>query len=214
MSSRALAYPAIDADIAVLRRYFAETEQFPELRNPHIEPRVGDAVRARAKPAAVLIAILDYPREPRVLVTRRHRNIRFAGHICFPGGRADAGDRDSIDTALRESREEVGLSPECVEVLGCLGDYYTQSGYRISPVVGVVTPPVSLEPNPDEVEEIFEISLARALRSDSYRLDFRRPDRGHFSFHEGPVRIAGPTVSLMINLYETLLRFRGLLERP
>ncbi|HKI73437.1 MAG TPA: CoA pyrophosphatase, partial [Pseudomonadales bacterium] len=138
-----------------------------------------------------------------------HRNIRFAGHICFPGGRVDPSDESAIATALRESEEEIALDPAEVDVLGALGDYYTQAGYRITPVVGLVSTNVTLSANPSEVEAIYRISLADMLRSQSYRLRHRTPTRGHYSYEEKDIRIAGPTVSLMIGLYESLLAFQA-----
>lgn len=211
MTSSALDYPALDADVDLLRRFFDETRRFPELRNPHVEPRVSEAIRAEARPAAVLIAVIDDEAAPQVIVTRRNRNIRFAGQLCFPGGRTDVTDRNATDTALREAHEEIGLEQSRVDVLGRLGDYHTQTGYRITPVVGVVARPLRLAANPAEVEAIVEISLARVLRSASYTLTFMGNDRGHYSYHEGDVRIAGPTVSLMIGLYEALLGYTGAL---
>ena len=92
-------------------------------------------------------------------------------------------------------------------MLGVLGDYYTQAGYRITPVVGLIQPPYQVLANPQEVAEIYEVSLARALYSANYALTWHRPERAHYSFTEGEVRIAGPTVSLMIGFYEALLGF-------
>jgi 8-oxo-dGTP pyrophosphatase MutT (NUDIX family) len=190
----------------MIRSYFRAVKDGPELRNPHVEPRVSPEVRGRARDAAILIVIVAH-QEPTVLVTRRHRDIRFAGHVCFPGGTCDTDDVDSVETALRETQEEIGLVPSDVEVLGSLGDYYTQTGYRIVPVVGVIEPPATLEANPEEVEEIYEISLRRMLSSNSYVLRWRNEERGHISFHEDDVRVAGPTVSMMIGFYEALLSF-------
>lgn len=207
--TQALDHPAIRADLGSLRRLFERADDFPELRNPHPEPRVSDEVRAGAKPAAVLIPVVDYDAGPRLLVTRRHRGIRFAGHVCFPGGTRDEEDASFVDTALREAREEIGLDPAKVEVLGRLGDYYSQSGFRIVPVVGLVRPPLQVRPNPGEVDAIYEISLARMLASDSYRITWRHTGRGHIAYVEDGVRIAGPTVSLMIGLYESLLGLEG-----
>ena len=209
MSQAGLDHPTLEAGVGTLRRFFAATDDFPELRNPHIEPRVSDQVRASAKPAAVLLAVVDDPDGARLIVTRRHRNIRFAGHVCFPGGKRDESDEDMVATALRETHEEIGLAPHQVEVLGRLGDYYTQAGYLIAPVVGVVPPTVTLSANPGEVDAIYQISLARTFQAQNYSLTYHGRGRGHFSFHEGEVRIAGPTVSLMIGLYESLLGFLG-----
>lgn len=196
--------PALDGDIRLLVDHFSVERPSRELRNPHVEPRVAEEVRARARPAAVLIAAIVQD-EPTILVTRRHDRIRFAGHVCFPGGTVDPGDASPVETALRETEEEIGLDPAAVEILGCLGDYYTQTGYRITPVVGLVNSRPSLVPNPAEVDEIYEISLARVLNAGNYRLTWRNRERGHISWHQGDIRIAGPTVSIMIGLYESLL---------
>jgi 8-oxo-dGTP pyrophosphatase MutT (NUDIX family) len=205
-----VAIPDLDADSRFLRTYFASKPDQRELRNPHPEKKVGQAVRNRAKRAAVLIPVVDYPDSPMLLVTRRHRNIRFAGHICFPGGRADTGDPSDVATALRETREEIGLSLEDVEVLGTLGHYYTQAGYRITPVVGLIHPPIHVTANPDEVEEIIEVPLKEAFKGANYHVTWHAQGRGHIAFIHGRVRIAGPTVSVLIGLYERLAAFRNL----
>jgi 8-oxo-dGTP pyrophosphatase MutT (NUDIX family) len=203
-----LGHPKVAPDLSLIRAYFASRQGVPlaELRNPHVEVPVPQHVRNTAKDSAVLLPIVNHASGPTVIVTRRHPRIRFAGHICFPGGRVDATDSSSIDTALRETREEINLATSEIEVLGSLGDYYTQAGYKISTVVGVIEPPFSAEANPDEVSEIHEISLARILDASNYTLTWHRSDHGHFSFTEDKVLISGPTASLLIGFYETLLR--------
>jgi 8-oxo-dGTP pyrophosphatase MutT (NUDIX family) len=179
------------------------------LRNPHVEDAVPQHVRNGAKDSAVLLPIVNRASGPTVIVTRRHPRIRFAGHICFPGGRVDPTDSSSIDTALRETREEINLATSEIEVIGSLGDYYTQAGYKISTIVGIIEPPFSVEANPGEVSEIHEISLARVLDASNYALTWHRPNHGHFSFKEGEIFISGPTASLLIGFYETLLNLHG-----
>ena len=200
--------PPLPATLDVLQRHFASpvAAEMRPLRNPHHEPKVSTEVMARAREAAVLIPLCERADGLAMLVTRRHRDIRFAGHICFPGGGRDAADATLRDTMLRECAEEIGLAPGAVAVLGRMGDYFTQTGYRIAPFVGVLAEPVTLRANPDEVEEIIEVPFAKVLRPDSYRLERHRPGRGHYAFRHGSARIAGPTVSLMIGLYEELLR--------
>jgi len=206
-----LHYPTLDPDLQMIRDLFSDQRTFSELRNPHPEKPVSKDVRDKARSSAVLIAVTE-SEEPKLLVTKRHHSIRFAGHICFPGGTADEGDASAVATALRETSEEINLDAGEVEVLGELGLYYTQAGYSINPVVGLVKPGFSLLANPDEVEEIYEVPLRNVLCSDNYSLAWHSSSRGHFSFHEDDIRIAGPTVSLLIGLYEELLRFQGLLE--
>jgi 8-oxo-dGTP pyrophosphatase MutT (NUDIX family) len=205
--STVLRHPALAPDLDQIRAYFAARQDMSpaELRNPHTENPVPQHVRNAAKDSAVLLPIVNHASGPTIIVTRRHPRIRFAGHICFPGGRVDATDNGAVDTALRETREEINLATSSIEVLGSLGDYYTQAGYKISPIVGIIQPPFSVEANPDEVSQIHEISLARVLDASNYALTWHRPDHGHFSFTEGDIRISGPTVSLLIGFYEALL---------
>jgi hypothetical protein len=84
----------------------------------------------------------------------------------------------------------------------------TQTGYRIGPVVGITAPPLELAARAGEVEEILEMPLPYLLRSDSYRLARRDPHSGSAVFflqHEGVI-VTGPTVSLLMGLYEELLK--------
>src|SRR5438552_3591598 len=78
-----------------------------------------------------------------------------SGQVSFPGGRAEPGDASAEFTALRESEEEIGLKPERVEIVARLPDYFTRTGYRITPVVGLLAPPLELAPDPREVADIF-----------------------------------------------------------
>ena len=94
------------------------------------------------RPAAVLVPLLPRPEGLHVLFTERSKDLRsHAGQISFPGGGIDKGDADARAAALREAREEVGLDPRHVEILGQLDDCPTfVTGYVIAPVVGVVDP--------------------------------------------------------------------------
>jgi 8-oxo-dGTP pyrophosphatase MutT (NUDIX family) len=120
----------------------------------------------------------------------------------------DATDRDAVETALRETHEEIGVGASHVRVIGRLGDYVSHSGYRIAPILGVLDPPLETRPAPGEVEEILEIPLDHVLDSRSYRLErvASEPPRGYFVLEYERARITGPTVSLLIGLYESLLR--------
>jgi len=201
-------HPPLAVTPESLRAHFARAggQAASPLRNPHHEPRVDAAARARAVPAAVLIPVV-LRAAPTLLLTRRHADISFGGHVAFPGGRCDPTDAGPEATALREAEEEVALAPSRVEVLGRLGDYVTHSGFRIAPVVGLVATPFDLQPRPGEVDAIFEIPLEVAMDARSYRLRGRpdAPRRAHFSLESGGHTIAGPTVSVLMGLYETLL---------
>ncbi len=197
---------------ASLRAHFASEvgRAARPLENPHVEPRVDPAASARATPAAVLLPIVLREPEPTILLTRRHPGISFPGHWVFPGGRCDDDDPSPVATALRETREEIGLDPTQVEVLGRLGDYVSHSGFRIVPTIALVRPPLRLRLHPGEVDEVAELPLRHVLDSTSYFL-FRfadRPDRAHFAMDceiDG-LLLTGVSVSIAIGFYGELLK--------
>jgi 8-oxo-dGTP pyrophosphatase MutT (NUDIX family) len=118
----------------------------------------------------VLIAVVERPEGPAILLTRRTDHLRdHAGQICFPGGRIEPADPTIEAAALREAEEEIGLPPAQVELLGRLPAYDTVTGFRIHPVVGWVAEPVSLAPDPFEVAEVFELPLAFVLDPANHR---------------------------------------------
>jgi len=112
-------------------------------------------------PAAVLVPLCARASGLNVLFTRRVSGLRqHAGQVSFPGGRSDAGDRDALATALRESAEEIGLHAASAEPLGYLDCFDTISGYRVTPVVARIAADFVARPNADEVAEVFEVPLA------------------------------------------------------
>ncbi|MDB5479804.1 MAG: MutT/nudix family protein [Caulobacteraceae bacterium] len=111
---------------------------------------------APLKDAAVLVALVERPAGLSVILTRRADTLRsHTGQVAFPGGRCDPGETPWA-TALREAHEEIGLEPSQVTLAGLSSPYRTGTGYHVVPVVGFVTPPFTLSPNPDEVADIFE----------------------------------------------------------
>ncbi|MEO0547985.1 MAG: CoA pyrophosphatase [Pseudomonadota bacterium] len=111
------------------------------------------------KPAAVLIAVVNRDDGASVLLTQRAEHLNsHKGQIAFPGGKID-GDETPIEAALREAHEEIGLTPDCVTVLGAMGTYYSGSGYAITPVIAHVQGEPQFAINEDEVAELFEVPL-------------------------------------------------------
>ena len=130
----------------------------------------------RVTDAAVLVPIVSRSGEPHLLFTQRTPHLDdHAGQISFPGGRVEPADVDRVDTALRETEEEVGLARSAVEVLGRLPEYAIPSGFRITPVVGWIEPPFTLSLDPFEVADAFEAPL-------SYFLDPARYQRREYHF--------------------------------
>lgn len=129
-----------------------------------------DRKLAALRPASVLVPIVDRGAEPAVLLTVRSGSLRrHAGQVSFPGGRVDPDDRDAAGTALREAHEEVALHPRHVRVIGYLDDYPTVTGFRVTPVVGIVSAEAVFRPDRVEVDEVFEVPLSFVLDPDNYR---------------------------------------------
>ena len=117
--------------------------------------------------AAVLVPIVLGP-APGVLLTKRTAHLnKHAGQVAFPGGRIDPEDTDAVAAALREAHEEIGLSSHRVEIAGKLPDYITGTGYRVTPVVGLVEGDLDLTPSPDEVDAVFELPMSVLLDPDA-----------------------------------------------
>ncbi|PZW40022.1 NUDIX domain-containing protein [Humitalea rosea] len=196
----------------------------PILTGPEIAARLRDPVRlARAgatssddamdllngkapKEAAVLVGILLHP-EPTVLLTLRAATLNaHAGQVAFPGGRIEPGETPE-SAALREAAEEVGLDPRLPVLLGRLPDHLTGTGYRITPVVALLTPPFSLTPAPDEVEEPFEYPLSRLLDPmlpERGQRNFRGRDRVFWVWPHDRHLVWGATATILLNLARVL----------
>jgi len=155
-----------------------------------------------ANPAAVLVAITDRA-EPGLLLTTRRDDLRtHAGQVAFPGGRIDAGETP-CQAALREAHEELGLDPSCATIFGEADDYRTVTGYRVTPVVGLVPPDLELAPNPAEVAGWFEAPLDFVLDPANQRrmsAEFRGRTRHYYQIDWQDRRIWGATAAMLVNL--------------
>ena len=122
-----------------------------------------------SSPAAVLVALFEEDGEARVVLTRRSAELRtHRGQVSFPGGRMDDGE-DAWAAALREAREEIGLDPAAVRVVGWLHPLFTLNATSfVLPVVGVLGGRPSVVPNPDEVARVFDVGLAELVDDGVY----------------------------------------------
>lgn len=111
--------------------------------------------------AAVLLPILLKKAEPELLLTRRTEKVgTHKGQVSFPGGKKDAADRYPVETALRETQEELGIPPQQFEVLGRFHDYLSITEYRVVPVVAICTGNPLMEPNPHEVAKVLRVPIS------------------------------------------------------
>jgi 8-oxo-dGTP pyrophosphatase MutT (NUDIX family) len=162
----------------------------------------------KVRHAAVLIPLVERADGPQVLLTQRTSHLHdHAGQISFPGGRVEPGDRHREDTALRETEEEIGLPRNRISVLGALPDHEMQSGFRITPVVGWIVPPYDVEPDPFEVQDVFEAPLAHFLVPENYqrrRYMLEGLDRRYLAVPYGGRYIWGATAGMLYSFYQLL----------
>jgi len=192
-------------DVAWLRRHFAAAPV-------SVEAVYGDQdVRPDASllnAAAVLVPIMARPDALTVLFTRRTAHLRaHSGQISFPGGRVEGRDASAEETALRETHEEIGLARTRVELLGRLADYHTRTGFRVTPVVGLVSLPIELSLDAHEVDEAFEVPLSFLLDPANHQRHSREFQGRQVQYYAIPYRdhyIWGATAGMLVNFYRHL----------
>lgn len=157
-------------------------------------------------PAAVLVPVV-IGALPGVLLTKRTAHLsNHAGQVSFPGGRIDAGETPEA-AALREAEEEVALDPRHVEVLGRMADYVTGTGFRITPILGIIPPGLELRPAPDEVDSVFELPLdvlLDPLAPQRQRRQVRGRWREYWVWPHPEHFIWGATAAILVHLAERL----------
>jgi 8-oxo-dGTP pyrophosphatase MutT (NUDIX family) len=159
------------------------------------------------QPAAVLVPLVLRDGALNMLLTLRTEGLRHhSGQISFPGGKIEPGDSDVIACALRETREEIGLGPEFIDVLGALDLYVTITGFAVLPVVGLIRPGFSLELDRQEVAEVFEVPADFALDPGNHITGhgvFNGIERQWWEISYGGRRIWGATAGIIRSLYRS-----------
>jgi 8-oxo-dGTP pyrophosphatase MutT (NUDIX family) len=160
------------------------------------------------RPAAVLVPIVARPEGLSVILIQRPDTMAaHPGEVSFPGGKVEAADPSPVETALREAEEEIGLARAHVEVLGFLDSYQVGSGFRIVPVVGLATPPFTLDLDRREVADAFEVPLAFLMDGGNHEKRSREARGKTQWFYAMPYEgrfIWGATANIVRNLFERL----------
>ncbi len=202
--------PAVPAErllAAAIASRFADPPQRwePEFR---AERRFSDREPAHA---AVLIPLVMREHLSVLLTQRTTRLSSHSGQIAFPGGKSDPEDANPVATALRETEEEIGLPRERIQVIGSLPIYTTGSAFIVTPVVGLVQPGFSLQPNEHEVADVFEVPLQFLMNPAHHRhheVHFDGESRRWLSmpYQDGGTErfIWGATAGMLRNLYRFL----------
>lgn len=158
--------------------------------------------------AAVLVPVILRKTGATLLLTQRTAHLRdHAGQISFPGGRCEVSDASPEATALREAEEEVGLTAEQIEILGRLPEYHTVTGFLITPVVALVTPPLNLKLDDFEVADVFEPPLEFLLDQKNHQRQqgkFQGETREYWAIPWQGRYIWGATAGILISLHHFL----------
>ncbi|KAJ8471443.1 hypothetical protein OPV22_025786 [Ensete ventricosum] len=129
------------------------------------------------KRAAVLVCLFEGDRgEFRVILTKRSSNLStHSGEVSLPGGKADEGDADDRETALREAKEEIGLDPSLVTIVAVLEPFLSKHLLRVTPVISILPNKQAFIPaaNTSEVDEIFDAPLEMFLKDENRRSEER-----------------------------------------
>ena len=158
-------------------------------------------------PAAVLVPVI-LGELPSILLTKRNAHLsRHGGQVSFPGGRIDPVDAGPEAAALREAAEEIALDPARVEVLGRLADYVTGTGYRITPVLGLLPAGLVFQPEPREVEAVFELPISVLLDPEApqrAKHNVRGRWREYWVWPHPDHYIWGATAAILVHLAQKL----------
>ena len=152
--------------------------------------------------AAVLIPLMQAESGLELIFTRRSSHMStHSGEVAFPGGKKDEDDPDLQWTALRESREEINLAPELVQIIGRCGSVVSRHGIEVTPFVGAITATPDLQANTRELDRIFSVPVDFLLSQDNLKTDlwqltnrtYRMP-----SFQYGEYPIWGLTAIMLV----------------
>lgn len=163
----------------------------------------------RLNDAAVLVPLVERD-EWQVILTKRTDHLNHhPGQISFPGGRADKEDITPVDTALRETEEEIGISHNLIDLAGVIEPYVTVTHFHVVPVVGFVDPSYQVSMDTFEVAEVFEVPLSVLTNPDGYRQEsifWEGKWRKYWELNYNGYRIWGATAAMLHSLSGRLRR--------
>ena len=162
--------------------------------------------------ASVLAPIQERPDGDYLILTLRSKNLSsHSGQVAFPGGSVDPGDAGAVDTALRETHEEIGVDPGHVRIVGQLDQVFAGYNFLVTPFVGLIPYPYEFRPDPRETAAVFAVPVAALLKQDAMTLDSRLSRRSepiyHFQYQEWD--IWGATARMVKQLLELVYDYRS-----
>ena len=178
------------------------TEALPKLVSPIAVPDISDPLKA----SAVLIILHKMEQQWHMLLTKRAEHLSsHAGQISFPGGRYETHDQHLLDTALRETEEEIGLDRQHLQVFGQLEEHPTMTGYRIFPYIAYTSNLPELTIDKEEVDEVLNVPLAFLIDSENQQLETAYYQQQNYDYYkiiwENKI-IWGATARMIVELSE------------
>ena len=153
--------------------------------------------------AAVLIPI--FKDSLNVLFIKRTMNTsQHQGQVAFPGGRFDEEDGTLLVTALRETKEEVSISADNIEVIGRLTPTITSSRHYVYPFVGLIDESVEIKPNPSEVADFFLAEFSEIMKPDNFQKGFFRESGIRSYYKIGDYKVWGVTAGILSDLLKRI----------
>jgi 8-oxo-dGTP pyrophosphatase MutT (NUDIX family) len=205
---------AAELQAEALRRRFGQ----PPVWSPEIAVERQFTTGRTPTLASVLVPLVQRDEGLAVLLTQRTDHLTdHPGQVSFPGGRAEPEDADAVATALREAHEEIGFQPGQIDVIGQLPTYTTGTGFIVTPVVGLVQPDFSIQIDPFEVAEVFEVPLSFLMDPANHRWHVVEVDGSKREFLSMPWAgvdaagqprryfVWGATAAMLRNLYRFLV---------
>ena len=171
-----------------------------------LNPDAAPSERSSHRLAGVLVPIQESGRGLKVVLTKRSSALKHhPGQVAFPGGKIEKDDSGPVEAALREAREEIGLKPDNVEVIGLLPCHETVTLFQITPVLGRITGDFQPLPEQGEVEEVFTVPFSHVADPARYSVHSRRwrgQRRYYYTVPYGPYYIWGATARILRVLAE------------
>ncbi len=177
--------PNIDPPVLGSAEFLKRYDKVAKSKYAWLEPPWhGDCEPGRTA-AAVLIPVVDHADGLTVLLTRRSEHLdHHPGQISFPGGRRENGDASPVATAIRETREEIGLDARHIHVLGGMDRIHSNSGFCITPIIALVQPGYRLKIDSFEVDDVFTVPLNFFLQETNYKYRSIVYNEKRHAFHE------------------------------
>ncbi len=184
----------------------------PSSRTEKLNNQVPDKLKKKQRKAAVLIPFLRIEDNWHILFIRRSiiENDMHSGQVAFVGGKQEKSDNSLIETALRETHEEIGIHPDDVDVLGKLNPHFTISSFEVTPVVATISWPYDLTLQTSEVSHAFTLPLDWLADENNYEIRYRQIAAMkepipvlYFKEYEGEL-LWGATARMMHSLIKTL----------